>query len=111
MWENNLLVELLEDLNGFVWSLCDDFWSWKLEGNNSFLVKSLYTKLVGRGIGEELRPEGERRVFRQIWKSGAPTKVIDFAWKALLDRIPTQVNLEKGIVYSRILVPIVFGVR
>ncbi|AES67045.1 hypothetical protein MTR_2g086210 [Medicago truncatula] len=33
-------------------------------------------------------------VFRQIWKSGAPSKVIDFAWKALRDRILTQVNLD-----------------
>jgi hypothetical protein len=33
-------------------------------------------------------------VFRQIWKSGAPSKVIAFFWKALLDRIPTRTNLE-----------------
>jgi len=33
-------------------------------------------------------------VFRQIWKSGAPSKVIAFVWKALLDRIPTRINLE-----------------
>jgi hypothetical protein len=42
----------------------------------------------------EVRPNDERRVFHDIWKFGAPSKVIAFVWKALLDRIPTRVNLE-----------------
>lgn len=66
VWENNLLLELLEDLDGFVWRLGVDFWAWKLEGENLFSVKSLYSKLIGRGLGVELKPEGERRVFRHI---------------------------------------------
>jgi hypothetical protein len=50
---------------------------------------------VGReGLEEDLRPEGEKSVFRQIWKSGAPSKVIAFVWKALHDRIPTRSNLN-----------------
>ncbi|KEH24906.1 hypothetical protein MTR_6g007817 [Medicago truncatula] len=72
VWEQNLLRELLE---GYVMSLEDDFWGWKLEEDRTFSVKSLYSKLDRREIGEEIRPEGERRVFRQIWKSGVPTKV------------------------------------
>lgn len=47
------------------------------------------------GIEEGGRPDGERRVFRQIWKTGAPSKVMAFVWKVLLDRIPTRSNLEK----------------
>jgi hypothetical protein len=58
-------------------------------------VKSLYLKLKGRGLGEVGRPEGERRVFHQIWKSGAPSKAKAFVWKTLLDRILTRINLEK----------------
>lgn len=38
--------------------------------------------------------EGERFVFRNIWKAGVPAKVLAFVWKALLDRIPTRHNLE-----------------
>lgn len=65
-----------------------------MEEDDSFSVKSLYLKLEGREIGEELWPNEERRDFRNIWKSGAPSKVIAFVWKALLDRIPTRVNLD-----------------
>jgi hypothetical protein len=78
-----------------VWNPNDDIWRWKLEDSETFSVKSLYVKLEGRGLGEVLRPDGERRVFSKIWKSGAPSKVIAFVWKALLDRIPTRVNLLK----------------
>ena len=95
VWENNLLTELLGDLDGFVGSEANDSWRWRLEEDHSFSVKLLYLKLEGREILEVNRPEGERRVFRQIWKTGAPSKVIAFVWKALLDRIPTRVNLEK----------------
>lgn len=38
--------------------------------------------------------EGEKRVFRHIWKDGVPSKVTAFVWKAFLDRIPTRLNLE-----------------
>lgn len=94
VWENNLLVELEGILDGFVWRGGDDSWRWKLEEDGIFSVKSLYVKLEGRGLREEICPEDDRRVFRQIWKSGAPSKVAAFVWKALLDRIPTRVNLE-----------------
>ena len=95
VWENNLLTELLGDLNGFVGSIEDERWRWSLEEDNSFLVKSMYLKLEGREIPEVGHPEGERRVFHQIWKTGPPSKVIAFLWKALLDRISARVNLEK----------------
>lgn len=38
--------------------------------------------------------EGERFVFRNIWKAGVPSKASAFVWKALLDRIPTRRNFE-----------------
>ena len=95
VWENNLLLELLADLEGFVCTNEEDRWRWILEEDGNFSVKSMYLKLEGREIGEGARPDGERRVFHQIWKSGAPSKVVAFVWKALLDRILTRTNLEK----------------
>jgi len=71
----------------------EDEWRWKLEKDDIFSVKSAYLKLEGRGLAEVVCPEGERRVFRQIWKAGAPSKVRAFVWKALLGWIPTRVNL------------------
>jgi hypothetical protein len=32
-------------------------------------------------------------VFENLWKSPAPSKVVMFAWKVLLNRVPTKVNL------------------
>jgi hypothetical protein len=94
VWENNLLLELLDILDGFVWSDGVDRWKWRLEDDGTFSVKSMYAKLVGRDLREGIRPEEERRVYSQIWKSGAPSKVSAFVWKALHDRIPTRINLE-----------------
>jgi hypothetical protein len=46
------------------------------------------------GREESTLSEGERFVFRNIWKAGVPSKVSAFVWKALHDRIPTRCNLE-----------------
>lgn len=37
--------------------------------------------------------EEDRRVFSQVWKSKAPSKVVALSWKGLLDRLPTRLNL------------------
>lgn len=94
MWEENLLTNLLEDLGGYVRSQGLDRWSWRLEGNECFSVKSMYLKLERLMLDDNRCSEEERRVFRQIWKSGAPSKVVAFSWKLLHDRIPTSVNLD-----------------
>jgi len=35
------------------------------------------------------------RVFHQLWKSPAPSKVVALSWKMLLDRVPTRANLSR----------------
>jgi hypothetical protein len=37
--------------------------------------------------------EEQKGVFEKLWKSPAPSKVVAFTWKALLNRIPSKVNL------------------
>lgn len=32
-------------------------------------------------------------MFHNLWKNPAPSKVVAFAWKALLNRVPTKANL------------------
>jgi hypothetical protein len=44
--ENNLLIKLMGDLDGFRGNLDEDICRWKLEEDESFSVKSLYLKLV-----------------------------------------------------------------
>lgn len=92
VWEEELFNRLLIDLQGFELSQGEDEWSWSLEEGGGFTVRSIYKKLemalMGEGWGEE-----ENKVFSQIWKSCAPSRVVAFCWKGLLNRIPTRVNL------------------
>lgn len=50
VWEENLLRELLDELEGYNMTFEDDFWCWKLEDDRHFSVKSLYAKLDMREI-------------------------------------------------------------
>lgn len=55
----------------------------------------MYGKMEGLMVREDNCTEDEKRVFRQIWKSRAPSKMVAFSWKLLLDQIPTRINLHK----------------
>jgi len=65
-----------------------------LEEGGKFSVKSSYKKLEELLILEDKWNEDEKKAFGDIWKSKAPTKVVAFSWKLLLDRIPSKWNLK-----------------
>jgi hypothetical protein len=71
----------------------DDVWRWKLEESGDFSVKSSYSKLEALVSNVAMWTEEEKGVFDRMWKSPAPSKVVAFAWKVLLNRVPTKVNL------------------
>lgn len=71
----------------------EDLWRWRLEEDGAFSVKSMYSRLETLMVPVDNLQDGERRVFAQIRKSSAPSKVVVFAWKLLHDRIPTKINL------------------
>ncbi|GAU50085.1 hypothetical protein TSUD_371690 [Trifolium subterraneum] len=93
-WEEDLVVRLREILEPVVLSLVEDFWSWKLDPEGKFSVKSAYTFLVEELTRDDDLEEAMATVFDQIWDSPAPSKVIAFSWQLLSDRIPTRRNLE-----------------
>jgi len=100
VWENELLLELKEDLEGFRGRQEEDAWRWRLVVDGRFTVKSLYSKLEGLMIEEDSITLEQRKVFSRIWKSVAPSKVVAFSWKLLHNRIPTKVNLSHRHVLS-----------
>lgn len=93
MWEEELLISLMEDLEGVRWSYEEDEWRWSLEASGFYSVKSAYLKLEGLVLREELWGVEEKRVFANMWKSKAPSKVVAFGWRMILNRIPTKDNL------------------
>jgi len=63
-------------------------------------VKSAYLKLEESVLSEDRWGEEEKQVFKNMWKSAAPSKVVVFGWRMLLNRIPTRDNLELRNVLS-----------
>lgn len=100
VWENELVQEVMEDLEGFRGCQGEDTWRWRLDSDGRFTVKSMYVKLEGLLLEEGSTTLEQRKVFSRIWKSVAPSKVVAFSWKLLHNRIPTKVNLSHWQVLS-----------
>jgi hypothetical protein len=71
----------------------EDAWRWKFNESGCFTVNLSYKKLEGLVLREVVWTNEERGVFEKLWKCLAPSKVVAFAWKAIINRVPTKVNL------------------
>jgi hypothetical protein len=99
VWEENLLVELLNVVSQVTLSEVEDRWVWIPGGENNFSVKSLYVYLESNLMNHVPRSPMEAFAFKYIWKSGAPSKVCAMAWQLFLDRIPTREILSvRGVI-------------
>ena len=94
MWEEELLLSLKEDLEGFMWTQEEDVWWWNLDDRGKFSVISAYAKLVGLVLTDDLWQTEEKGVFQDLWSIPAPSKVVAFGWRVLLNRIATKTNLD-----------------
>lgn len=96
VWEEGLLDELMalivqvsidkEKLDG---------WNWEREQSGGFTTKSAYAHLEELALGDQLSSNNQLGVFKLLWECKAPTKIGAFAWRVLLNRIPTKQNLAK----------------
>jgi hypothetical protein len=78
VWEEALLTNLLEELPLLEISEEDDYWRWNREDDGRFSVRSAYL-LVDEIFSPEVTIGAqELRVFKNIWKSPALSKVIAF---------------------------------
>jgi hypothetical protein len=93
-WEEDLVTQLREVLDPVVLSLEEDYWRWRPGPDGLFSVNSSYNLLVDELREEEELADERVMVFRKIWDSPAPSKVIAFSSQLLYDRIPTRKNLE-----------------
>lgn len=93
MWEEEVLLSLREDLEDTRLSSQEDEWRWKSEDSGAFSVKSACAKLEDLVLRDDVWREEEKGVFANLWKSPAPSKVVVFTWRTLLNRIPRISNL------------------
>jgi hypothetical protein len=99
VWEELLLLELEQVLNGVVISEVDDSWIWRPNVEDGFTVKSLYEYLHRTLLPQSNLSQSAQLAFKNIWKSVVLSKVSALAWQLLLDRIPTKDNLcKRGII-------------
>jgi hypothetical protein len=92
-WEEEVLLSLKEDLVGARLTNEVDMWRWRWEDSGVFSVNSAYRRLKGIVFNEVPWREDEKGVFENLWKCPVPSKVVAFAWRAILNRVPTKANL------------------
>jgi hypothetical protein len=98
-WEVDLVSRLRDILRSVKLSAGPDRWYWRVDPDGVFSVKSAYSYLIKEGLGSMEESLGDNKVFDQIWRSPAPSKIIAFSWQALHNRIPTRDNLAlRGII-------------
>nr|KYP49896.1 Putative ribonuclease H protein At1g65750 family [Cajanus cajan] len=89
-WELSQLSLLLLDLSMIqLHDNIDDTWCWKVDFEGFYSVKSSYHAIINDSIYAEIP------LHKFIWCRLVPSKVSCFAWKVMLDRIPSKVNLAK----------------
>jgi mannosylglycoprotein endo-beta-mannosidase len=94
-WEEDLLHRLQQSLVLTRLSMDADLWFWKPVSDGVFIVKSTYSLLFQEAYSEVEIGENVNRVFQQLWKSPAPSKLIAFSWQLIHNRIPTRDNLAR----------------
>jgi hypothetical protein len=90
VWEEELVEECRQLLNGVVLqSDISDRWLWDSNNDDVYTVRGAYQILTTMadppsvGVGE------------LVWHKQVPLKVSIMAWRLLLDRLPTKVNLVR----------------
>ncbi|MCI14133.1 hypothetical protein A2U01_0035260, partial [Trifolium medium] len=98
-WEEESVVQLLDTIDNVSFSNEEDKWCWKVNPEGCFTVKTAYEALLREIVPGTLLCPWELKIFRSIWDSPAPSKVIAFSWQLLYDRVPTKENiLLRGII-------------
>ncbi|XP_057444803.1 uncharacterized protein LOC130737050 [Lotus japonicus] len=68
--------------------VCDS-WCWVKDATGIYSVKSAYGALIGISGLEE------RRVFKRIWRTKAPSSQLVLSWKVIINRVQTRTDLAR----------------
>jgi hypothetical protein len=81
LWEEEWVIQLLGPLENVLLTHDVDRWSWKLNEEEGFSVKSAFDSLIGFHI-ENHCSDFELKIFSTIWEIPAPFKVVAFSWSS-----------------------------
>lgn len=77
----------------------EDFIAWQMEKTGVFTVRSAYNlAMLLEGVtttSSSTNPNGDRKIWNNIWRCHVPPKIRIFAWKLSKDVLPTKVNKLK----------------
>jgi len=101
-WEKELERQLLEIVSNTHWNKeKSDEWCWVGEHGNDYTVRSRYRALKGA------LETAYTNFFRVVWDLKVPGKAKNFGWRAMLDRLPSRINLERrGVILLCNLCPL-----
>ncbi|MCH79823.1 LINE-1 reverse transcriptase like [Trifolium medium] len=92
-WEEEDVGRLQTYLANVTMSLEEDKWRWDLDPDGGFSVSSAYEDISKELVLGPTLSHFEAAMFKHLWKSPAPSKVIAFSWRLFYDRVPTKDNL------------------
>jgi len=96
VWKHSQEEELISDLLNVKLNMeVQDRKVWKGDESSCFSVKTTYKCLSNYVTGTY------NATFKHLWMSKALPKVLTMAWRVLLERLPTRVNLSRrGVTVS-----------
>ncbi|WJX91754.1 hypothetical protein P8452_73481 [Trifolium repens] len=92
-WEEEQVEQLMDVVNAITLSDFEDKWRWKSDVDGEFSVKSTYALISNLSAGRGNWDNNLAAAFKALWNCPAPSKVLDFSWMLLHNKIPTKDNL------------------
>jgi len=90
VWELEFKQKLLREVSTIQWNKSMiDMWWWEGENLKLYTFQSGYKTLL------EIHPSQQDEWFRDVWNRRVPSSIKIFGWRAMLDRLPTRMNIVR----------------
>lgn len=78
-----------------------DEWGWSLDTFGIYSTNSAYKHLEKQDLELQNQPLTDLEVYKLLWKSKIPSKVLAFTWQLFKGRLPTKMNLlRRGVLLA-----------